>query len=229
MGASFSKSSSKTTNTDIVKIITNVVIKQASRCEGTTVLDTVQDMDLSGSDIRNSKVVQAVDVVVDISCLASSSDNMQLQTEIEAKLKQHAEAQAKADPTLLNANVAISDSEAVSNTVRDIATNIDIDSVKSCMNSYKANLTQRLRATNATISDSEISQQIKTKVVMECILSDANQIARVEKLSSLIDQSSAASAASGFDMTALIAISVLIIALCCSVVSVCLCCGGNIA
>ena len=46
MGAALSVSSSSTTNKDIVSIITNVIVKRTSRCEGTTVLDTAQDMDL---------------------------------------------------------------------------------------------------------------------------------------------------------------------------------------
>lgn len=221
MGAALSVSSSSTTNKDIVSIITNVIVKRTSRCEGTTVLDTAQDMDLSGSVIRNSKVLQAVDATVDISCLASSTDDTQLQSDIETKLKQYVEAKAEANPTLFNANAAISVSTAASEVSRNIASNVDIDSIKSCINAYKANLTQRLRATNATISDTEISQQITMKIVTECILSDVNQVARIDKLTSIIDQSSLASAASGFPLSALIAVSIGLVLVCCSISIIC--------
>lgn len=217
MGASLSVAVSSTTSKDIVNIITNVIVKRTSTCAGTTVLDAAQDMDLSGSVISNSKVIQAVNAIVDISCLSSSTEDTQLQSEIETKLKQFAETKATANPTLFNANAAISVSNSVSEVVRNIASNVEVDSIKSCINAYKGNLTQKLRATNATISDSEISQQITMRVVTECILSDVNQVSRIDKLSSIIDQSSKTSALSGFSTEALTAISIAIVVVCCSV------------
>lgn len=216
MGAAVSYSSSSTTNKNIVSIVTNVIAKRASHCGGSTVLNTTQDLDISGSVIKGSKILQAVDATIDISCLDSSADDTSLQTDIAAQLKQYADSKTEANPTFLNTNLAISQSEVVSELTREIASNININSIKDCVLAYKASMVEKIRATNATITDSELSQKITSDVVLKCILSDTNQVARIDRLTSIIDQTSVSSAISGMSTLALIATIVAIVIICCS-------------
>ena len=67
-----------------------------------------------------------------------------------------------------------------------------------------------------TPSATSMSQKITSNVVLQCILSDTNQVARIDKLVALVDQTSTSSAVSGFSTEALVALIIAIAIVCCS-------------
>jgi hypothetical protein len=127
------QSSSETVSDIVNKSVSNVLVSSSSTCAQNNSLENLQVFNNitadEGCSISISNVSQTANQSPNFTCSSSSANSTDLQSKFQAELKQQTDAAIK-NTTLGNANAQ---SKNTSKTVNDISTNIDINTVSSCV------------------------------------------------------------------------------------------------
>jgi hypothetical protein len=204
-GFSFAKSSSKTYIDDITNIATNVIVDNASKCGNSAFQN--QSITLKGVKGSVGNIDQNAQANINLNCLNSSQNDLDIQNQIIAQLKQYADSQANAQQPFFSANISISDTTAVSNVIRNIAANIRIDNIKNCL--LASTQAQNVDLEDITGNIGNISQNVSISSILKCIQTDKNTIDNINNLKTAIDQTATSKASSGLSTTEFLGLMII--------------------
>lgn len=202
MGASVSVSK----NIDIKKIVNNVTMETLSTSVKSCAAAQSSDQTIYINEIAGNvdTISQNAKLTLNMKCVMESLNESKLQADIATNLSTQLEQEAKANPTLFNANVASTTNVQFADTINKIASNITVSNIGKCITTAIAK--QNLGIGLITGSVDTISQDVTMDTVVDCMMSDSNINELVTKLDNIVKTDTKQSSSSGFDQSTIIII-----------------------
>lgn len=203
-----SVSSAKATNTveEIIDVITDVVVSNASTCGVTSVIN--QEVLLGNVGGNISGIDFKAEVVVNLDCLQSATNDASIQNDIALKLAQLAKAKSESGLAIGLLNKTESEIENTARLITNLANTIKIDNIKKCVSNVIIN--QKLQAGDVAGDVSSISLNISSKTISKCIQTDSSVASSITKLVTDIEQSGEANSLAGLSSAAILGIILII-------------------
>jgi len=207
MGVGLSKASVKNTVEEITDIITNVIISNASTCGVTSVIN--QEVLLGNVGGNVSGIDFNAQIVVNLDCLQSATNDAAIQNDIALKLSQFAKSKAETGLVIGILSKSQSESENISRLVTKISNNIKIDNVKKCVSSIIIN--QKLQTGDVVGDVSSISLNVSSSTIAKCVQTDTSVSSSITELATEIEQSGEANALAGLSSAALLGMLFIVV------------------
>ena len=202
MGTSVSVSK----NIDVKQIVNNVTMETLSTSVKSCAAAQSSDQTIYINEIAGNvnTISQSSKLTLNMKCVMESINESKLQADIATNLSTQLEQEAKANPTLFNANVASTTNVQFADTINKIASNITVSNIQTCITTAIAK--QNLGIGLITGAVDTISQDVTMDTVVDCMMSDSNINELVTQLDNIVKTDTKQSSSSGLDQSTIIII-----------------------
>jgi 3-dehydroquinate dehydratase len=209
MGATVSKNTVVDMNKIVNDVTTDVINTSVKSCMASQGSSQEQVI----GEIRGhvGTISQKSSMSLNMKCVQSSINESKMQNDIASKLTSKIQQEAKANPTLLNANAAINTNVNFTDQITKISQHVTNENISNCI----TDITARQKQTIGLISGSvdTLSQEIDLNTVIECLMNDSTVQDAIANLKTEVTNTTDQKAAAGMDQSTIIIIVIALVIL----------------
>jgi hypothetical protein len=181
MGAQVSISENVAEN--VTEIVNNVMMKNTAQCGGENIIKQgITAQNVKGPVvIENMKLDASQDI--NLTCLQTSDNNLDIQSDIKAELEQ----MAKAKISGLNFGVGAAVSKNVMRSITKLSNTIKVDNIKSCLYTNIIDQSVNFGTIESLVLRNFDAKAIQTSVT-SCIQKDRNTMTAINELETSLKQ-----------------------------------------
>jgi hypothetical protein len=160
------------------KSISSAVISNTQSCSASVVNAININFDQINGDFNLTDTILDQSITLNLNCLQTSDNNVQIQNDIKSNLKQE----------LASAGFWNTVPTSSGDIINNIGNNIDINSIKKCLASQISTVEITAKTVNGNVNIKNLNINQVSNIITKCVQNDTNVASEITKLDSLITQ-----------------------------------------